>query len=144
MRLSGEGDTGLNGGQPGHLYLYINVLEHAHFSREEDDLVYELHMNPAQAALGFESEVPTLEGDSVTVKVPAGTQSGRVFTVRGKGIAHLHEGGRGDLLVRASVVTPTDLTEEQRDLLRQLADSFGTPVGNGEKGFLGKIKDALS
>ena len=144
MRLSGEGDTGLNGGQPGHLYVYINVLEHAYFTREEDDLVYELHMNPAQAALGFETDVPTLEGDSVTVKVPAGTQSGRVFTIRGKGIAHLHEGGRGDLLVRAGVVTPTDLTEEQRDLLRQLAESFGTPVGSGEKGILGKIKDALT
>ena len=144
MRLSGEGDTGLNGGQPGHLYVYINVLEHAYFTREEDDLVYELHMNPAQAALCFETDVPTLEGDSVTVKVPAGTQSGRVFTIRGKGIAHLHEGGRGDLLVRAGVVTPTDLTEEQRDLLRQLAESFGTPVGSGEKGILGKIKDALT
>jgi len=144
MRLSGEGDAGMNGGQPGHLYVYINVLPHPYFTREEDDLVFELQMNPAQAALGFEAEVPTLEGDRVTVKVPAGTQSGRVFTVRGKGVPHLHEGGRGDLLVRANVVTPTDLTDEQRELLLKLAESFGTPVGNGDRGIFGKIKDALS
>jgi molecular chaperone DnaJ len=144
MRLNGEGDAGMNGGQPGHLYVYINVLPHPHFAREEDDLIFDLQMNPAQAALGFEAEVPTLEGDAVTVKVPAGTQGGRVFTVRGKGVQRLHEGGRGDLLVRASVVTPTDLTDEQKDLLQKLAESFGTPVGNGDKGIFGKIKDALS
>ncbi len=144
MRLSGEGDAGMNGGQPGHLYVYINVLEHPHFTREEDDLVFDLQMNPAQAALGFEAEVPTLEGDSVSVKVPAGTQGGRVFIVRGKGVQRLHEGGRGNLLVRASVVTPTDLTDEQKELLHKLAESLGTPVGSGDKGIFGKIKDALS
>ncbi|HET8943257.1 MAG TPA: molecular chaperone DnaJ [Dehalococcoidia bacterium] len=144
MRLSGEGDAGMNGGQPGHLYVYINVLEHLHFTREEDDLVFDLQMNPAQAALGFEAAVPTLEGDSVSVKVPAGTQGGRIFTVRGKGVPRLHEGGRGDLLVRASVVTPTDLTDEQKELLQKLAETFGTPVGGGEKGIFGKLKDALS
>jgi molecular chaperone DnaJ len=144
MRLSGEGDAGMNGGQPGHLYVYINVLEHPHFTREEDDLVFDLQMNPAQAALGFEAAVPTLEGDSVSVKVPAGTQGGRIFTVRGKGVPRLHEGGRGDLLVRASVVTPTDLTDEQKELLQKLAETFGTPVGGGEKGIFGKLKDALS
>jgi molecular chaperone DnaJ len=144
MRLSGEGDAGMNGGQPGNLYVYINVMQHPYFTREEDALVFDLQMNPAQAALGFEAEVPTLEGDAVTVKVPAGTQGGRVFTVRGKGVPRLHEGGRGDLLVRASVVTPTDLTDEQKELLHKLAESLGTPVGNGDKGIFGKIKDALS
>ena len=144
MRLSGEGDAGMNGGQPGHLYVYINVLPHQHFTREEDDLIFDLQMNPAQAALGFEAEVPTLDGDVVTVKVPPGTQSARLFNVRGKGIPHLHEGGRGDLLVRAGVITPTDLTDEQKELLRKLAESFGTPVGNGDKSLFGKIKDALS
>ncbi|MEX1195718.1 MAG: molecular chaperone DnaJ [Dehalococcoidia bacterium] len=143
MRLSGEGDTGMLGGAPGHLYVYLSVAPHEFFSREEENLVYDLAMNPAQAALGFEAEVPTLDGESATVKVPAGTQSGRVFTIKGKGIPRLHAGGRGDLFVRAEVQTPTDLTEEQRDLLRQLADSFGTPVGS-DKSILGKIKDALS
>jgi molecular chaperone DnaJ len=142
MRLNGEGDTGMLGGPPGHLYVYLGVVPHEFFSRQEEDLVYELAMNPAQAALGFEAEVPTLDGDPVALKVPAGTQSGRVFTVKGKGIPRLHGGGRGDLLVRADVVVPTDLTEEQRDLLRQLAESLGTPVAP-DKGLLGKIKDAL-
>lgn len=146
MRLSGEGDTGVNGGSPGHLYLYIGVHPHPYFTRDEDDLVYELQMNPAQAALGFEAEVPTLDGDEATVKVPAGAQSGRVFTLRGKGVPRLHGNGRGDLHVRATVVIPTDLTDEQRGLLHQLAESFGTPVSNGggDKSILGKIKDALS
>jgi len=142
MRLSGEGDTGMQGGPPGHLYVYLSVAEHEFFSRQDEDLIYELSMNPAQAALGFEAEVPTLDGDPTSLKVPAGTQSGRVFTIRGKGIPRLHAGGRGDLLVRADVRTPTDLTDEQRDLLRQLAESLGTPVA-GDKGLLGKIKDRL-
>ena len=142
MRLTGEGDTGLNGGPPGHLYVYIAVMPHPAFERVEDDLVYLLAMNPAQAALGFEAEVPTLEGETATVKVPPGTQSGKVFALRNKGVPHLHRGGRGDLLVRAEVQTPTDLTDEQRDLLKQLADTFGTPVGE-DKGLLGKIKDVL-
>jgi molecular chaperone DnaJ len=139
MRLSGEGDTGSNGGPPGHLYVYINVLEHEYFMREDDNLVYLLEMNPAQAALGYEAKVPTLDGAETTVKVPAGTQTGREFTQRGKGVPRLG-GGRGDLLVRANVVTPTDLSEEQRELLRQLAASMGTPVENGDKGILGKIR----
>jgi molecular chaperone DnaJ len=142
MRLSGEGDTGLQGGAPGHLYVYIEVAPHELFTRENEDLIYELKMNPAQAALGFAAEIPTLEGEPATLKVPAGTQSGRVFTIKGKGVPRLHGGGSGDLRVRTEVVVPTDLTEEQRLLLQQLAESFGTPV-NGDKGLLGKIKDAL-
>jgi molecular chaperone DnaJ len=142
MRLNGEGDVGAHGGPPGHAYVYIGVRPHPFFTRDEDDLIYELEMNPAQAALGFESRIPTLEGDDTPLRVPPGTQSGQVFIVRGKGIPRLHTGGRGDLLARATVLTPTDLSDEQRELLRQLAESFGTPVEN-EKGILGKIKDAL-
>jgi DnaJ-class molecular chaperone with C-terminal Zn finger domain len=142
MRLNGEGDAGMNGGGPGHLYVYIGVAEHEFFKREEENLVYELLMNPAQAALGFEAEIPTLEGEHTSLKVPAGTQSGRAFTLRGKGIARIHAGGRGDLIVRASVLTPTELTDEQRELLKRLAESFGTPV-SGDKSLLGKIKGAL-
>jgi molecular chaperone DnaJ len=142
MRLTGEGDTGLNGGQPGHLYVYIAVQPHPHFERVEDDLIYILPMNPAQASLGFEAEVPTLDGGPTSVKVPAGTQSGKVFSLKGKGVPHLQRGGRGDILVRAEMQTPTDLTDEQRDLLQKLADSFGTPVGE-DKGLLDKIREKL-
>src|SRR3990172_4161707 len=89
MRLSGEGDAGAHGGAPGHLYVYIDVHAHPFFTREDDDIIYELEMNPAQAALGFETEVPTLEGETAALKVPAGTQSGRVFTLKGKGVPRL-------------------------------------------------------
>lgn len=143
MRLNGEGDTGTHGGPPGHLYVYITVAAHAFFQREDENLIYELAMNPAQAALGFEAAIPTLEGEDATLKVPAGTQAGRVFSLKGKGIPRLHTNGRGDLLVLANVLTPTELTDEQRELLKKLAESFGTPVG-GDKGILGKIKDALT
>lgn len=139
MRISGEGDVGVNGGGPGHLYVYISVEQHAFFEREEEHLIYELQMNPAQAALGFEAEIPTLDGEPSTLKIPAGTQSGRVFSLKGKGIPRLHAGSRGDLRVLASVLTPTDLTDEQRDLMKQLAESLGTPVGS-DKGILRKIR----
>ncbi|MBI2912592.1 MAG: molecular chaperone DnaJ [Chloroflexi bacterium] len=144
MRLSGEGDAGMSGGGPGHLYVNIEVSPHPLFQRDEDDLIYDLPMNPAQAALGFEAEVPTLEGKPVDLRVPPGAQNGRVFVIKGKGVPRLHAGGRGDLLVRASVVIPSELSDEQRELLRRLAESFGTPVSDdSDKGILGKIKDAL-
>ncbi|MEE8370380.1 MAG: molecular chaperone DnaJ [Dehalococcoidia bacterium] len=143
MRLSGEGDVGSNGGPPGHLYVNINVQPHPLFQRDEDDLVYDLEMNPAQAALGYSAEIPTLDGDPTSLKVPAGTQNGRMFVLKGKGIPQLHGSGRGDLLVRSSVITPTDLDREQRELLYRLAESLGTPVPEADKGILGKIKGAL-
>ncbi len=143
IRLSGEGDAGANGGGPGNLYLSISARPHPYFQRDEDDLIFDLEMNMAQAALGFDTAVPTLEGKTVSLKVPPGSQSGQVFVFKGRGVPHLHGGGRGDLLVRASVVVPTELTEEQRRLLEQLAESLGTPSPDGDRGILGKIKDAL-
>ena len=120
------------------------MAPHPLFQRDEDDLVYDLPMNPAQAALGFEAEVPTLEEKPIGLRIPPGTQNSRVFVIKGKGVPRLHAGGRGDLLVRASVVIPSELSDEQRELLRRLAESFGTPVSSdGDKGILGKIKDAL-
>jgi len=143
MRLSGEGDVGANGGGPGHLYVSISVRPHPEFQRDEDDLVYDLELNLAQAALGCEADVPTLDRKPHTLKVPPGTQSGRVFVLRGKGVPHLHGSGRGDLLVRVGVAVPTELSDDQRELLLKLAESFGTPLSDDEKGILGKIKDAL-
>ena len=143
MRLSGEGDVGSSGGSPGHLYVNINVRPHPLFQRDDDDLVYDLEMNPAQAALGFAAEIPTLDGDPATLKIPSGSQNGRLFVLKGKGVPRLHGSGRGDLLVRTSIVIPTELNDEQRELLYRLAETFGTPVSDADKGFLGKIKDAL-
>lgn len=143
IRLSGEGDVGLYGGPRGNLYVGISVRPHKLFRRQEDDIVLDLDLNFAQAALGDELEIPTLDGP-LSVKIPPGTQSGEVFVMRGKGIPHLRFSGRGDMLVRAQVVTPKKLTPEQKRLLSQLAKSLGssvTPQDDG--GLLDKIKGAL-
>ena len=147
IRLSGEGDAGTRGGPAGNLYVVLRVKPHELFAREDDHLIYELPLNPAQAALGASVEVPTLEGDPVPLKVEPGTQHGHVFTVRGRGVPHLRGTGRGDLLVRANVVTPTKLTEKQRKLLEQLSESLGTPTlpeRDGDGSIFDRIRDALS
>ena len=142
MRLAGEGDIGLYGGPRGNLYLHVTVTPHKLFQRDGDDLIYDLELNIAQVALGDEAEVPTLDG-SETLRIPAGTQSGEMFVLRGRGVPHLRSGGRGDLLVRAQVITPKDLTEEQKELLARLSESLGAPLSPDDKGLLNRIKDAL-
>jgi molecular chaperone DnaJ len=141
MRLAGEGDVGQHDGPRGNLYLDISVLPHPLFQRDGDDLIYNLELNIAQAALGTEVQVPTLE-EPATLRIAPGTQSGEVFVLRGRGVPHLRSHGRGDLLVRAQVVTPKDLTPEQKELIAQLAASLGTPAGD-DRGLLDRIKDAL-
>ena len=143
MRLASEGEAGLFGGPRGNLYIRVGVKPHKVFQRDGDDLVYNLEVNIAQAALGDDVEVPTLDGTE-PLRVPQGTQSGEVFVLKGRGVPHLRSGGRGDLLVRAQVVTPKDLTAEQKELLQQLADSLGQPISPDDKGILDRIKDALS
>ncbi len=136
MRLSGEGDAGTRGGPPGALYISLSVAEHEFFTRDGDDIRYELPVNFAQAALGVEIEVPTLNGRTM-LKVPQGSQTGTVFRLKGKGFPHLRRGGRGDQLVTLIVVTPQSLTKEQRQLFRELADSLGpanTPEGKRTAG----------
>lgn len=142
MRLSGEGEPGLYGGPRGNLYLAVSVQPHEHFQRDGDDLIYQLELNIAQAALGDQVEVPTLD-DTESLRIPSGTQSGEVFVLRGSGVPHLRSSGRGDLLVRAQVVTPKDLTPRQAELLAELADSLGTDLSPDDKGILNRIKDAL-
>jgi molecular chaperone DnaJ len=123
IRLSGEGNAGTRGGPSGDLYVIISVQQHQLFARDEDNILYELPINFAQAALGDEVEVPTLEGNT-KLKIPAGSQTGRVFRFKNKGITHLHRGGHGDLLVTLLVVTPDKLTKEQSQLFRELANSL--------------------
>ena len=123
IRLSGEGDVGEKGGTSGALYITVSVLPHQFFKRDDDNVLYELPVNFAQAALGVEIAVPTLYGE-VKLKVSAGSQTGKVFYFRGKGISHLHRGGRGDQLVRLILVTPEKLTKEQRRLFNELARSL--------------------
>jgi molecular chaperone DnaJ len=124
IRLSGEGDAGLRGGSSGNLYVVLSVAKHEFFTRDGDDVIFELPVNFAQAALGDEVEVPTLYGKS-KIKIPSGSQTGKIFKLKDKGISHLHRGGRGDQLVRLLVVTPESLTKEQRKLFEELAKSMG-------------------
>jgi molecular chaperone DnaJ len=143
MRLSGEGEAGLNGGGPGNLYVTIQVQAHAFFARDGDDLVFDLPINFAQAALGDEVEVPALEG-KVAVKIPAGTQSGRIFQLKDKGVPHLRGGGRGDQLVRVRVITPSSLSKDQRRLFEQLSESLGkASMAHEGKGIFGRLRDEL-
>jgi molecular chaperone DnaJ len=125
IRLRGEGEVGRRGGPAGDLYITLSVKEHEFFTRYNDDLLYELPINFAQAALGTEVEVPTLNGKT-KIKIPAGSQTGQVFRLKGRGIPHLRGSGCGDQLVTLFVVTPDSLTEKQRQLLRELGDSLGS------------------
>jgi molecular chaperone DnaJ len=131
ISLRAQGSAGVNGGEPGDLYITVNVTRHPLFTRDGNSVLYEMPISIVQASLGAEVEVPTLDG-KVKYSVPEGTQSGSVFRLRGKGITNLRGGGRGDQFVTVKVETPTGLNNEQKDLLRKLAESMGD-AGNGVK-----------
>jgi molecular chaperone DnaJ len=126
IKLRGEGDAGSRGGSPGNLYVMITVAEHDFFVRDGDNVIYDLPVSFAEAALGAEIDVPTLYGDT-RLKIPAGSQTNKVFRLKDKGIAHVNSHGRGDQLVRLRVVTPDSLNKEQRKLFEELSKSLGTP-----------------
>ena len=145
IRLSGEGEPGSNGGRPGDLYVSLGVREHALFERRGYDILYSMPINMAQATLGETMTIPTIQGQA-ELEVPAGTQSGKLFRIKGQGVPHLRGNQRGDQLVTVIVRTPESLSEEQRQLFQELAKSFGdadTGVNSHDKGWLGKIKDAF-
>ena len=125
IRLAGEGEAGRNGGPPGDLYVEIVVREHPIFERDGAHLSCEVPVAFTAAALGGNVEVPTLEGQA-SIKVPAGTQSGRVFRLREKGIKPVRGGATGDLFCRVVVETPVDLNSEQKDLLRKFEGSLAS------------------
>ena len=143
IRLTGEGDAGRNGGSPGNLYVTLSVRKHKYFERDGDDILYELPVNFAQAALGDEVEVPTLDGN-VALKIPVGCQSGRVFRLKERGVPHLRSHGRGDQLVRVFAVTPQSLDDRQKKLFKELAKTLGkATLPQDERSFFEKIKDSL-
>ena len=142
IRLAGEGGPGANGGPNGSLFLVLDVQSHQFFKRRENDIVLNLDINVAQAALGAEIEVPTLDGNE-KLRIPSGTQSGKVFHIKNKGVPHLRRNGRGDQLVIVNVAIPTKLTKEQRELFEKLAESLGTTVKPQEKGFLDWLNEAF-
>jgi molecular chaperone DnaJ len=143
VRIAGEGNAGINGGPPGHLYVFLTVKPHAYFRRKDNDIYLNITINVAQAALGDEIQVPTLDGDE-TMTVPAGTQTGQRFTLKGKGVPRLRRDGRGDQFVTAFVATPTNLSAEQKRLLQDLSKSLGKEViPQDGRGWFEKLKDAL-
>jgi molecular chaperone DnaJ len=140
VRLSGEGEPGDHGGPPGDLYVVVHVREHPIFVREETEVLCEVPISFPQAALGAQIDVPTLDG-KVKMKVPAGTQTGKVFRLKGKGIPHLHGGGRGDQHVRVVIETPTQLSREQKDLLERFLEVSGEDSNPQSKSFFAKVRE---
>jgi molecular chaperone DnaJ len=142
LRVQGEGEPGPNGGPAGDLYVVLDVKEHAFFERRGADLYCTIPISIAQAALGAELQVPGLAGDE-KLKIPEGTESGAVFRVRGKGLADPHGGGKGDLYYHVRVLTPTNLTREQRKLIEQLGTSLKVENKPAERGssLFDKVKD---
>ncbi len=142
LRLSGRGAAGPRGGPPGDLYVHLAVRPHPRFERQGYDLVHELHLSVAQAALGVHLRFETLDGTE-DLAIPQGTQTGRVFRLRGRGVPHVEGRGRGDLLVRVAVDTPTALSDSQEALLRELAAERGEEVAPADAGMLSRIRSAF-
>jgi molecular chaperone DnaJ len=142
IRLSGEGEAGLRGGSPGDLYVVLRVKAHPQLARRDQDVIFELHVNIVQAALGDRIEIPTLDG-TVEIAIPAGTQNGQSFRLAGKGMPDVRGGRRGDEYVVVQVVVPKALTAEQKALLRKVGGLTGKPE-KVSKGFFEKLRDAIS
>ena len=132
----------MNGGPNGNLYVAIQVKAHKYFRRRENDILLDLNVNIAQAALGADVEVPTVDGEE-KLRIPAGTQPGKVLYLRGKGVPKLRGSGRGDQVVVVNVEIPARLSAEQRQLFEQLAESLGSEVRPQERGFLDWLREAL-
>jgi molecular chaperone DnaJ len=143
VRLAGEGEPGVNGGPHGSLFLLLDVKPHKFFKRRENDILLNLDINLAQATLGAEVRIPSLDGED-TLRIPAATQPGKVIKLKGKGVPHVRrKDARGDQLVIINVEIPAKLTNEQRELFEKLAGTLGTTVRPKEKGFLDWLNEAL-
>ncbi len=142
IRIANEGEAGINGGPAGDLFIVIHVKPHKYFKREGNDILYNLDISFAQATLGDEVEVPTVDGNAM-LKIPAGTQTGTSFRMRNKGVPRLRSSGRGDQYVKVTLVTPTKLNEEQKDLVNQLAKLSGETLTPTDKSFFSKVRDNI-
>src|ERR1700733_7515756 len=143
IRYQGEGEAGTYGGPSGDLYVVLNVKAHKFFERDGDDLHCAIPISFTQAALGTELEIQTLEG-AATIKIPEGTQSGKAFKLRGKGVPHLNSHGKGDLIVEIRVQTPAKLSKQQKDLLKQLSETMVVENTPTSRGLFEKVKDIFS
>jgi len=142
IRLTGEGEQGPKGGPAGSLYVVLDVKPHRDFKREGSDIFYELPISFAQAALGDEVEAPTVDGME-KLTIPAGTQTGKTFRLKEKGVPHLRGMGRGDEFVAVRVSTPTNLSHRERQLFEELAGLDEHQIKPNERGFFDKVKDTL-
>jgi molecular chaperone DnaJ len=143
--MRGEGDSGSRGGPSGNLYINLSVLPHEYFVRRSDDIVYELPVSFVQAALGDEVEVPGLVGRT-KIKIPAGSQTGKLFRLKGQGISHLNHSGRGDQLILLLVLTPESLNDKQKQLLKELAGTMkpeNMPKRDKWKTWIDGVRDAF-
>jgi molecular chaperone DnaJ len=143
IRYQGEGETGRFGGPAGDLYVVLNVRPHKFFDREGYDLHCVMPISFPQAALGTEFQIQTLDG-AATIRVPEGTQNGREFKLRGRGVPHLNESGKGDLIVEVRVATPSKLTKTQRELMRQLGETMLVENTPTSRNLIGKVKDIFT
>lgn len=143
LRVPGKGEPGINGGPAGDLYVVFQIKPHEFFERDGDDIYCEMPITFAQAALGDEIEVPTIHG-KVKLKIPAGTQTGTRFRLKGKGVRNVRGYGQGDQHIRILVVTPTKLTDKQKELIREFADISGQgALDEQEESFFSKVKRAF-
>ncbi|MEM8873321.1 MAG: molecular chaperone DnaJ [Planctomycetota bacterium] len=140
VRIAGEGEPGENGAPPGDLHCYIEVADHPMFSRQHDDIVCQIPISFTQASLGAALDVPTLDGKE-QLTIPAGTQHGQVFKLKGKGLPDLRSYKRGDQLVQTMIEIPKKLSEKQRDLLMEFANTEDHDILPQRKGFMDKLRD---
>jgi len=142
LSMRGKGNAGKSGGPAGDLLINIEEKTHDHFSRDAKNIVYDLFLNFADAALGISTEVPTLEG-KVKIKIPAGTQAGKIFRLRGKGLPSVQSYGNGDQLINVNIWTPKALNKEEEKLMQKLREmpNFKPNPGKEEKGFFERMKD---
>jgi len=143
IRLPGEGQPGANGGPSGNLFIAVDVKAHEFFKRKGEDIILDLDINIAQAVLGAEIHVPTVDGQDEILNIPSGTQPGRMFNMRGKGVPRIRQSGRGDQRVIVNVDIPKKLSPEQRELFEKLAKTLGTTPKPQQKGFLDWLNEAF-
>ncbi len=142
LSLQGKGNAGMRGGGNGDLLVSIEEIEHPSLQRDGNNLIFELYLNFADAALGTSVEVPTIDG-KVKIKIPAGTQAGKIFRLKGKGLPAVQSYGKGDQLIHTSIWTPKKVTDAERKILEKMREmpNFDPNPGKSEKGFFDKMKD---
>jgi molecular chaperone DnaJ len=143
IRLPGEGQPGANGGPAGNLFIAVDVKRHEYFKRKGEDIILDLDINIAQAVLGADIAVPTVDSKEEHLNIPSGTQPGSIFNMRGKGVPRIHKNGRGDQRVIVNVDIPKKLTSEQRELFEKLAATLGSTPKPQQKGFLDWLNETL-